>query len=373
MSALSKALAYRRLVDEHAALRLLRADLAPVIAGILAERLGAPGMRMPTEELHAAVEADLEELRLHEELKQNARAYCDDWRNAGFLVRRTDRDSRGETYELSAAAHLALRMFSQLETPRTTITESRLVGLAAAIRQLARDTDPDGTRRLEVLLTERDRIDAEITAVRGGEVTTLDDRRAAERLADILLQAEHLPGDFAGVRARFESLNQDLRASILDADERHGSVLDDVFRGVDLIEASDEGRTFTAFAALIRDPERSAALDTDLAALLERDFARAIDPGARRALRTLVRDLKHGSRDVHQVPTSSCRRSRSPPWERSVRTTRPTTTPVPPSTTRPPRRSTSRHSARSRERARSTSSSSSATSTPSSTRCRPPR
>lgn len=306
VSALAQALAYRRLTDDSAALRLLRADHAPVVAALLGTHLGEPGARLLAEDLYELIDSDLEVLRDHFDLPKTARAYCDDWRNTGLLVRRPAADARGETLELSADAVAALRVFTQLDAPRSSITQSRLLSLAQAVRQLAIDTDPDTNRRLAALQAERDRIDAEIERVGSGEIEVLDGRQAAERALDVLVQARDLPGDFAGVRARFEELNHELRARILDADGQ-STVLDDVFRGVDLIESSDEGQTFSAFLSLIRDPEQSTAFEADLSAVLERDFAGLLDPDARRTLRSLVRDLKRGSRDVHGVLTEFAR------------------------------------------------------------------
>ncbi|WP_141014949.1 DUF3375 domain-containing protein [Nocardioides sambongensis] len=309
MSALAVALAYRRLVEDSATLRLLRADNAPVIAALLTVHLGAPGTRLPVEDVYELIDADLEVLRDHFVLPQTARGYCDDWRNAGFLVRRPAAEARGETLELAPDAVVALRVVAQLEAPRSTVTQSRLISLAQAVRQLAIDTDPDSTTRLAALRAERDRLDERIARVTRGEVDVLDPREAHERVTDVLLQARDLPGDFAGVRARFEQLNQELRARILDDDRTDGrsSVLDDVFRGVDLIETSDEGRTFSAFSSLIRDPERSSAFESDLSAVLDRDFAGHLTPEARRTLRSLVRDLKRGSREVHGELTEFAR------------------------------------------------------------------
>jgi hypothetical protein len=306
MSALATALAYRRLVEHSAALRLLRADLAPVIAAVLTQHLGAPSARLAADDLYELIDADLEVLRDHVDLPQNARGYCDDWRAAGFLVRRSAAEARGETLELSPEAVVALRVLAQLEAPRSTITQSRLVNLAQAVRQLAIDTDPDVSRRLDALHAERHRIDEQIARVAAGDVDVLDERQARERLGEVLLQARDLPGDFAGVRARFEELNHQLRARILDTDDP-GTVLDDVFRGVDLIESSDEGQTFSAFSALLRDAERSSELESDLAAVLDRDVVAALEPESRRALRSLVRDLKRGSREVHGVLTEFAR------------------------------------------------------------------
>ncbi|WP_113905371.1 MULTISPECIES: DUF3375 domain-containing protein [Brevibacterium] len=309
MSALSSALAYRRLLDDNATLRMLRADHLAVMAATLDAHLGQPGTRILAEDLHEAIDADLEVLRDHFDLStRTAKAYCDDWRRAEIIIRRPATSARGETYELSAAGFDAIRILEQLRTPPQTATESRLVSLAQAVRQLAIDTDPDTSRRLQSLEAQRRRIDAEIARVRRGDPrATLDRRRATERVNDILAQAQGLPADFARVRARFEELNQELRTSILNVDETQSHVLDEVFRGVDLIESSDEGRTFAAFSALIRDPESSAAFDEDIAAILDRDFAVVLDLETRRALRSLMRQMKDGSREVQDILTEFAR------------------------------------------------------------------
>ncbi len=307
VSTVSKALAIQRMVAHDATMRMLRADSIPIIASLLAAHLGRPGARMATDELFERMDADLELLRDHFDLPRTARAYCDDWRGAGFLQRRPASGARGETLELSSEAFQAIRVLDQLEEPASTVTQSRLLSLAQAIKSLAVDTDPDAERRLAALRAERDRIDAEIERVQHGEVSVLDERTALERATDILLQVRDLPADFAGVRARFETLNHDLRERILHADEDDRHVLDDVFRGVDLIESSDEGQTFSGFATLIRDPERSSALEGDLAAVLERSFAATMSTDDRRTMRSLVRDLKSNSRDVHLVLTEFAR------------------------------------------------------------------
>lgn len=101
MSALSSALAYRRLLDTNATLRMLRADHLPVMAATLGTHLGKPGTRISTEDLHESIDSDLEELRDHFDLStRTAKAYCDDWRRAEILVRRPATSARGETYEL---------------------------------------------------------------------------------------------------------------------------------------------------------------------------------------------------------------------------------------------------------------------------------
>lgn len=307
MSVRSRALSLQRLAQGHAALALLRADNLAVTAAILLERLGSPGARLATDELYELVDADLESLRTDHHLPQTARAYCESWRETGLLRRRPVPGGRGETWELTAECRDALRLLDELDSPVPTLTESRLVALAGLLHQLAVDTDPDVTARIAAKQAEITRLNEEIGRLRSGESDVLAPERALERAVDVLTQARGLPGDFSRVRARFEELNTELRARILDSEETQSRVLDDVFRGVDVITQSDEGRTFTAFAALLRDPERSAALESDIAAVLQRSFASTLGATDRRALRALVRELKGGSREVHGVLTEFAR------------------------------------------------------------------
>jgi hypothetical protein len=308
VSALRTTVELQRLLELDTVWQLLRADNAPVIVAVLGEHLGANERRRPAEELIELVDADLEELRAQGmTLPLNASGYCASWRASGYLIRRAADQARGETFELSAAAQVAIRMLGELEKPTTSVTESRLSSISSQLAQLAIDTDPDATRRLAALHTQRDRIDAQIEAVHAGESEPLGAVRASERLRDILAQTVELPADFARVRGRFEELNRELRLSILESDESQRTVLDDVFRGVDHLSASDEGRTFEAFTALVLDDSVGSAVDDDIANILKRDFADAITAGDRRALRRFVPDLKQRSAEIHDVITSFAR------------------------------------------------------------------
>ena len=306
MTALSDALRYQRLVESDAAMRMLRSDGVAIVAALLLTHLGAENRRVAADDLYEAIDADLIELREHFDLPRakNAKAYCADWREAGLLTRRAAVESRGETLELSPAALAAIRIVDRLEAPTTSLTESRLASLAAQLHELALESDPDATRRLGALVAERERLDAEIARLEsGGEVHTIKPSRALERVADILEQAADLPTDFARVRARFEELNGEVRAGILDGDDSNTTVIDDIFRGVNLIESSDEGRTFVAFTSLLLDPERSATLESDIRSVLDREFAGGLSPAERRVLRSFLRTLRDRSTEIHGALT----------------------------------------------------------------------
>ncbi|WP_022887104.1 DUF3375 domain-containing protein [Glaciibacter superstes] len=308
MSALSQTHALKSLVETDATWRLLRADNAPVIAALLSEHLGGENRRLPAAELYELIDHDLDALRAHGfDLPQVAQSYCAEWRKAGFLTRRPAEEARGETFELAPGALGAIRFVEQLAAPRQTLTESRLSSIAAQLGQLAVDTDPDATRRLEQLHAQRDRIDAQIERINAGELDTLDPARALERVRDILAQAEEIPSDFARVRERFENLNRELRARIVESDDTQRVVLDEVFRGVNLIAESDEGRSFDGFSALVLDPAVGAAFDDDISRVLGRDFTAQLTSSDRRFLRRFIGTLKENSGEIHDVITAFAR------------------------------------------------------------------
>ena len=308
MSSLAQALRVHRLVQDDVALRMLRMDSLPLVAGVLATHLGAPNASLSTHELHDALDAELDTLRDHLDLSgRTAKAYCEDWRQAGLLERRIADEAREEVYELTPAARQGLRVVEQLLAPRASVTESRLVSLLTALHQLALETDPDTSRRLAALRAEQQALAERIERIASGEDTVLDERRAVERLDDVLTQAADLPVDFARVRARFGELNQELRRRILTDEGLPGDVLENVFRGVDLIESSDEGQTFAAFSRMVRDPAMSAAFQADIRAVLERDFAADLPPATRRAVRGLARTLQDGSSAVQDTLTEFAR------------------------------------------------------------------
>lgn len=286
----------------------LRKDTLPVMAALFQEHLGTPGKRIETEELHDLIDADLEELRDHFALgKTTGKGYCDQWREDGLLQRTLHGTLKREVYELSAAGHDLLRILGGLETEQSAVTESRLVSITSALHRLAIETDPDKSRRLALLQDERAALDREIERLSSGDPIVIPADRARERVLDILDQARTLPADFVRVRSRVEEMSRDLRASIVSNEEGAADILGDVWMGVDLLETSDEGKTFQAFADLVRDPEASAVLDDDVASLLEREFTKGLPFAVRGALRSLRRELADGNRDVQATMTEFAR------------------------------------------------------------------
>ncbi len=308
MSTVTVALATQRALAESAALRLLRAQNAPAIAALLHAHLGGAEKRVAAPVLFEGMDADLEDLRDRGfELPLTARGYCAEWVRAGFLVRRAAEEAREETYELSDGALTAIRFLEQVTAPRAVVTESRLATILRQLHELAVETDSDVASRLAALSEQRARLEEEIERVEAGDVEVLSTQRAAERADDILGIAAELPADFARVRAELEELNRSLRERLIHEPEARGTVLEEVFRGMDHIADSEAGRSFNGFYSLILDSEQASQVDGDVAALLQRDFTASLSRAQLRQLRRLIPGMQDQSTEIHDVMTSFTR------------------------------------------------------------------
>lgn len=307
MSVLTRALRLRQVIGSDAAWGLLRkeSDHATVVAAVLAEYLDGEVRQVDALELYEKVDADLAELRSQEfDLPQTARGYLTEWAKAGYVVRRAVAVTRRETFELSPQGLAAVRFLGLRVAPSQTMTESRLASLSAQLRQVAIDTDPTIDRRLARLQDERDRIDTLMEAIRSGEEEPLSGPRALERIRDVLAQAAALPDDFARVMAEFEELNNRLRSKIIESEESQREVLDDIFRGVDLIGQSPAGQSFSGFSNLVLDPVLGSEFEDYVRDILSRNAASALTTSERRVLRQLLATLKDRSAEIHDVITA---------------------------------------------------------------------
>lgn len=173
--------------------------------------------------------------------------------------------------------------------------------------QLVAETDPDITSRLAMLEAERARIDEQIEQLSAGDFEVLDTKRATERVDEILNLVTEVPSDFARVREDIERLNHDLREKLIDSEDSRSLVLQDIFRGVDILANSDAGRSFYGFYQLLLDPERGLEFEQAVRTITERDFATQLAPAHPRALRRMLPLLQDRSAEVRQVLTSFSR------------------------------------------------------------------
>jgi len=135
----------------------------------------------------------------------------------------------------------------------------------------------------------------------------LDTQRSTERVEEILNLVTEVPSDFARVRQEIEGLNHELREKLIDTEDSRSDVLEDIFRGVDMLADSDAGRSFYGFYQLLLDPERGLEFEDAVRTITERKFATELTPAQLRALRRMLPLLQDRSTEVHQILTSFSR------------------------------------------------------------------
>lgn len=301
MKGARQALANRQL-RQQGAWRLLAADHAPLVLGVLQAHLLDKDRRLPGSILVERIEQELKVLAANGiDLPQTAQSYLSQWLADGYLERSYQPESGEESWELSTSALAAIRFVQALAENRSVATESRLSVVMQQLAQLAEQTEADPKIRLEALERERRRIDERIEAARAGRVEVLNREQALERAREVIALADELANDFRRVRDEFRQLNRSLRERIMEDAESRGEVLESLFSGVDLIADSDAGRTFKAFWRLLTDPRQSADYEAALEQVMDREFSRALAPGERRFLISLTRQLLDRGGEVHEV------------------------------------------------------------------------
>lgn len=308
VNAVADALQCQRVASESSAWSLLRSSNAPAIAAVFRSVFDGQRRSVTGTEFVEELNPLLVELREEGfDLPRNAVGYISDWVKAGFLIRRSPQGMREEFYELSTDAITALDYISVLLKPRKSATRSRLSTVAERLTSLAIDTDPDESHVLARLEEEKKQIERRIALVQERGVDVISEDEALEQVENILSLVADIPSDFARVRQATEELDQNLREQILVDELSAAEVLDNVFRGVDVIQDSDEGKSFNGFYELLFDREQSTRLESTLESILSRPFVEDLSTDQRAELRWLLRNLEEHSDEVHNSMTSLAR------------------------------------------------------------------
>lgn len=287
---------------------LLRSENLPVVLAVVQQYFPQGQMARPAHEVYTLLDEDLRQLRGEGfSLPKGPQDYTRDWVNSKWLVRRPGTSRTGETLEPSEDVLSVLDALQRWDNPHRSVSASRIESLSQALQTLALESDPDVGKRLAELERERDEIDRRIEATHRGEFAVLSPVQIEERVADILDQAASIPADFARVRHELGDLNRQLRRQLLDPEDSRGDVLEEIFRGVDVISSSDAGRSFTGFFEVLLDRERSVLLDRWITEVLGREEAKEIPEELRVGLHRVFRDMEEASYDVSQEMTGLAR------------------------------------------------------------------
>lgn len=271
----------------HPAWRLLRADLAPLVASFLDRVFLKPNVRqMPESDLVRHLEDDLFRLRRElgeDRFPRDAQAYLDEWASDkhGWLRKRYVSGIDEPQFDITPAAEAALTWLASLGTRTFISTESRLRTVFELLRDLINDTEPDREARTAGLRRRRAEIDAEIARLAAGPVPVLDDASIRDRFHLIVETAQSLLSDFRAVEHNFRTLDRDARIKISAWEGSKGELLERILGDRDAIAESDQGRSFQAFFDLLMSTDRQDELTELLERMLALDPVKVLKPDRR--------------------------------------------------------------------------------------------
>lgn len=251
---------------------LLASDTAPETLGCLQALLFDNEKSLPASVFISRLTDYLNEIEDATVESSQAAVKANLWRKSNFITLRYLEGQQEPVYELTSAAHEAIRFISSQRSERTSPTESRLELVIHAIRKLVLDTDVNIEDRVALLEEDRRRIEEQIALVRQGKVDVASDAEVRAQIFDLLEMLENLNGDFYRVRDRFYELSRELHEDIMRNDGTAGSILEGFFAGYDRISESEEGKTFRSFYNFINDPAATSQIEDAVDALQQRSF-----------------------------------------------------------------------------------------------------
>lgn len=287
---------YRRIFQENAAWKLLRADNAPIILAFISD-LFAEESEVPFGRARIALAAELEWYSEQGvwETETNAGAYLNQWIRAGWLRELDDQITKTD------ASEIALRFCKGLDQRSTGTSASHLRIVQEAVRDFAVAISPNANERITLLEDRKAEIEREISALNAGVVVELTEVQQRERMREIYHLASILTGDFRRVEDEIRELDQDIRVQMIESDSTRGDVLSAVMEKEALLATTDAGGAFEGFFQLLCDQNRTSEFRSQLQSILSQPVAKQLSEQQQQFLNHLMRELSRESERVFKI------------------------------------------------------------------------
>ena len=297
---------YRRLLEESATWKLLRADNAPLILAFMVD-LFSNENEVPFGSARMALDAELQKCRELGiwETETSAGIYLHRWIKEGWLREMDDHLTKTD------ASEVAIRFCQGLDQRGVSTTASRLRIVQEAVRNFTVAISSDVRQRMAILKNQKAEIQREINDLKAGHITELSETRQREGIREIYHLAFGLTGDFRRVEDEIRKLDQDIRLQMIEEGAKRGSVLLSMLEEEDLLATTDAGGAFEGFYQLLCNQNRSTEFKEQIRNILQHLAARQLSPRQQMFLGKLMRELVRESDRVFQIRRRTVRSLRS--------------------------------------------------------------
>lgn len=195
-------------------------------------------------------------------LEREAREALKKWANEDHQWLHRFYKDHATCYDLSTAAQKAVEWLSGLRGRQLIGTESRLHLFFHLLHEIEHEANPDKIARLQYLEEKKTAIEEEMAALKaGGEVRTLDEVQIRARFLEAMQMAQGILSDFREVKDQFQAIYEEFRKEMNEWEEGKGVLLERFLESRDLIEQSDQGKSFRAFFEYLMRSSEQAAFD----------------------------------------------------------------------------------------------------------------
>lgn len=261
----------------NAAWKLLAADDAPLCCSFFYDVFIRGNKRnLPEEQLVETLKPYLyrrynEENRPDDEgLEQEARADLKTWANESHQWLRRFYRNHMTCYDLTTSAQKAVEWLDSLKGRQLIGTESRLHLFFHLLHEIEHDANPDKIARRQYLEAQKLAIEKEIADLdAGGTVKTLDDVQVQARFQEAIKLAKEILSDFREVKDQFQEIYETFRKEMNEWEEGKGVLLSKFLESRDLIEKSDQGKSFRAFFDYLMQSEEQRQFDATVKKVIE--------------------------------------------------------------------------------------------------------
>ncbi|MCP2040078.1 hypothetical protein L1281_000658 [Neisseria sp. HSC-16F19] len=287
---------FKRLFQESAAWRLLRADNAPYILAFVAE-LFAESSEVPYSRARVLLDSEIERSRDLGvwQTETAALSYLNLWIKNGWLREMDGLLSKTDAMET------ALRFAHGLDERSTGATASHLRIVQDAVRDFAVSVSRDQPARLAMLQQKQAETQAEIDRVKAGLWDALDENQQRERIREIHQLSMQLTGDFRYFEDEIRRLDKTLRVQMMAHEATRGEVLQQLMAQEDLLAQTEAGSAFNGFFELLGDVNRATEFRAQLRTVLESGAVQYLSHKQQHDLQRLVPTLVAESERVFRI------------------------------------------------------------------------
>lgn len=261
------------LKENNPAIRLLNADNSPLIISFLIHEFKKNNkFSISNDELVSTLLDYLYSLRDiygDEIYPGSAQTYLDDWADAEFLRKYYLPDKDDPFFELTPSTEKVLEWIRDLEKREFVGTESRLKKIIEILREIAYMNIDDPTKRLEELERQKKEIENEIEKIESGVIERLTETQIKERYFEVYDATHKLLSDFKQIEYNFRQLDRDIREKQIIDTFNKSELLHDIFSTKDMLQNTDQGRSFRAFWELLMSQSQQDELDELIAVAID--------------------------------------------------------------------------------------------------------